>query len=177
MGSKIEDLSVMRLNYHTDNKTCTPGWKVFNQYPNCIISSYPKEWLASEIEADAILGDDLGDVKSFEPYWKLIIGNKAILPLLWNKYPNHKYLLPAYFQDPREEIGSDYVNAFAGRHWVSKPMFGREGLGVFYSQNYTNSSTFDNFVRTTEDNFGKDFRTNEKLGKSVYQMFADLPVV
>ena len=56
-------------------------------------------------------------------------------------------------------------------------MFGREGLGVFYSQNYTNSSTFDNFVRTTEDNFGKDFRSNEKLGKSVYQMFADLPVV
>lgn len=49
MGSKIDDVTVMRMNYRTDNKTCTPGWKVFNQYPNCIISSYPKEWIAAEI--------------------------------------------------------------------------------------------------------------------------------
>ena len=97
-----------RLNYHTDNITCTAGWKAWNNYPSCIISSYPKEWLASEIEADPLLGYDLRDTKSFEPYWKLIMANKAILPLLWHKYPNHKYLLPAFFHDPREEYGSSY---------------------------------------------------------------------
>jgi glutathionylspermidine synthase len=93
----IDDISVMRLNYNTDNQTCTPNWRVWANHPGCIISSYPKEWLVAEIEPDAILGYDLGDTRSFEPFWKLILGNKAILPLLWNKYPNHKYLLPAFF--------------------------------------------------------------------------------
>lgn len=60
-----------------------PGWKVWNKNPKCIISSYPKEWLPAEIEADALLGHDLSDLKSFEPFWKLIVANKAILPLLW----------------------------------------------------------------------------------------------
>ena len=106
------------------------------------------------------MGYDLANATSFEPYWKLIVANKAILPLLWRKYPNHKYLLPAYFHDPREEIGSNYDTDFANKHWVSKPLFGREGLGVFYSQNFTNSSTFDEFVRTTEENFGRDKMTN-----------------
>ena len=133
LGSKIDDMTVTRLNYNTDNLTCSAGWKVWSYYPNCIISSYPKEWLAAEIDADAILGHDLGDTISFEPYWKLIMANKAILPLLWNKYPNHKYLLPAYFHDPREELGTEYDKAFADKHWVSKPLFGREGLGIFYS--------------------------------------------
>jgi glutathionylspermidine synthase len=160
MDSKIDDVTVTRLNYNTDNNTCTAGWKVWYYHPNCIISSYPKEWLATEIQADALLGYDLGDTMSFEPFWKLIMANKAVLPLLWKKYPNHKYLLPAFFHDPRGEFGSDYKDAFADRHWVSKPLFGREGLGVFYSQNYTNSTSFDKFVSTTEDNFGKDKVTN-----------------
>lgn len=80
-----------------------------NQYPNCIISSYPKEWIAAEIQTDALLGHDLSQTVSFEPFFNLIVANKAILPLLWNKFPNHKYLLPAYFEDPRVEIGSEYV--------------------------------------------------------------------
>ena len=93
------------------------------------------------------MGHDLGDTITIEPWWKLIIANKAILPYLWKKYPNHKYLLPAYFEDPRSEFEPGvYDQAFKEKHWVSKPLFGREGLGVFYSQNYTNSSTFDAFV-------------------------------
>ena len=56
-------------------------------------------------------------------------------------------------------------------------MFGREGLGVFYSQNFTNKTSFDDFVKTTEDNFGTKPGTNEKLGKSIYQMYVDLPVI
>ena len=95
--SKIDDITVMRLNYNVDMVTCTPGWNIFSSKPNCIISSYPKEWLAAEIEADILLGEDLAETISFEPFWKLIVANKAILPLLWNKFPNHKNLLPAFF--------------------------------------------------------------------------------
>lgn len=39
---------------------------------------------------------DLARHKIKEPWWKLIMANKIILPLLWEMYPNHKYLLPAY---------------------------------------------------------------------------------
>ena len=39
-----------------------------------------------------------------EPSWKLILGNKAILPLLWEMFPEHKNLLPAYFMDPIKQM-------------------------------------------------------------------------
>lgn len=35
---------------------------------------------------DALLGDG---VYVFEPFWTLIPSNKAILPILWQLYPNH----------------------------------------------------------------------------------------
>ncbi|MGB7443187.1 MAG: glutathionylspermidine synthase family protein [Coleofasciculaceae cyanobacterium] len=34
-----------------------------------------------------------------EPAWKLILSNKAILPILWELFPNHPNLLPSYY-DP-----------------------------------------------------------------------------
>ncbi len=34
-----------------------------------------------------------------EPPWKAILSNKGILPLLWEMFPNHPNLLPAYFED------------------------------------------------------------------------------
>jgi glutathionylspermidine synthase len=52
-----------------------------------------------------------------EPAWKMVLSNKAILPILWELFPEHPNLLPA----SREPIG----NA-----WVKKPMLGREGSNV-----------------------------------------------
>ena len=100
----------MRLSYFQDNMTCTPNWKVYWNSPKCVIMVYPKEWIASEIENDAILGHDLAETITIEPWWKLIIANKAILPVLWKKYPNHKNLLPAYFHDPRTEFEPGVYN-------------------------------------------------------------------
>ena len=34
-----------------------------------------------------------------EPPWKAILSNKGILPLLWEMFPDHPNLLPAYFED------------------------------------------------------------------------------
>ena len=57
-----------------------------------------------------------------EPAWKAILSNKGILPLLWDRYPDHPNLLPAYFaDDPR---------ASALPAIVSKPIFSREGENV-----------------------------------------------
>jgi glutathionylspermidine synthase len=57
-----------------------------------------------------------------EPIWKSILSNKGILPLLWERHPEHPNLLPAYFAD--DERAGTLANA------VFKPLFSREGENV-----------------------------------------------
>jgi len=54
-----------------------------------------------------------------EPAWKMILSNKAILPILWELAPGHPNLLPA-----SREAGA------VGPAWVRKPLLGREGSNV-----------------------------------------------
>jgi glutathionylspermidine synthase len=58
-----------------------------------------------------------------EPPWKAVLSNKGILPLLWQMFPGHPNLLPAYFEDdPRAaELGTSFVR---------KPLYSREGANV-----------------------------------------------
>jgi glutathionylspermidine synthase len=58
-------------------------------------------------------------MRLFEPAWKMILSNKAILPLLWDMYPNHPNLLPAYFSAPCSR-----------QVFVEKPFFSREGENI-----------------------------------------------
>lgn len=62
-------------------------------------------------------------VQYWEPPWKMLLSNKGILPLLWELYPGHPNLLPAYFEgDPRcQNLGQRYVR---------KPVFSREGANI-----------------------------------------------
>ncbi len=54
-----------------------------------------------------------------EPAWKMVLSNKAILPILWELFPGHPNLLPA-----SREAGT------VGPAWVRKPLLGREGSNV-----------------------------------------------
>lgn len=65
-----------------------------------------------------------GSTRWIEPAWKLVLSNKALLPLLWEKFPGHELLLPAYLDSPRDL--SSYVR---------KPVFGREGANVSVVRN------------------------------------------
>lgn len=58
-----------------------------------------------------------------EPPWKVVLSSKGILPLLWEMYPNHPNLLPAYFEnDPNaDKLGTSFVR---------KPLYSREGANV-----------------------------------------------
>lgn len=57
-----------------------------------------------------------------EPAWKAVLSNKGILPLLWEKYPGHPNLLPAFFDnDPGKSPPPG---------WVRKPLFSREGANI-----------------------------------------------
>jgi glutathionylspermidine synthase len=55
-----------------------------------------------------------------EPAWKMVLSNKAILPILWELFPGHPNLLPT----SRDVIPEP---------WVRKPLFGREGNNVTIS--------------------------------------------
>lgn len=82
-----------------------------------IFKLYPWEW---------ILGDDFGrhipedSNRAFwiEPAWKMILSNKAILPVLWELYPDCEFLLPAFFESDR------LIN------YVKKPILSREGANI-----------------------------------------------
>jgi glutathionylspermidine synthase len=54
-----------------------------------------------------------------EPIWKMLLSNKGILPILWELYPQHPNLLPAYFDGPRDMA-----------EFAVKPLLGREGANV-----------------------------------------------
>jgi glutathionylspermidine synthase len=63
-----------------------------------------------------------------EPIWKMLLSNKGILPILWELYPNHELLLPAYFERP----GDDQKHSSEQRlfSYVRKPLHSREGANV-----------------------------------------------
>ncbi|MGE0723480.1 MAG: glutathionylspermidine synthase family protein [Alphaproteobacteria bacterium] len=77
---------------------------------------YPWEWLMREGFAEHI---GPSKVQMIEPAWKMILSNKAVLPLLSELYPDHPNLLPASF-DPAAIRGPK----------VRKPILGREGANV-----------------------------------------------
>ncbi|WP_337995688.1 bifunctional glutathionylspermidine amidase/synthase [Oleispirillum naphthae] len=68
--------------------------------------------------ADVLLGPD---VMVFEPLWTLIPSNKAILPILWEMYPRHPYLLATTFDLTAKQEKKGYV---------VKPIVGRCGSNI-----------------------------------------------
>ena len=96
--AKIGDISSLEFNYSNDCEQVLPT--IQNQKGGHLLKMYPFEWIAAEVQKDDLLAEDLAEIDTLEPAWKLIIGNKAILPLLWKMFPNHPNLLPAYFDDP-----------------------------------------------------------------------------
>jgi glutathionylspermidine synthase len=77
---------------------------------------YPWEWLAREQFGKHLLG---GAMRVIEPAWKMLLSNKAILPVLWEMFPNHPNLLAASFEPGK--FATDYVK---------KPLYSREGANV-----------------------------------------------
>ena len=77
---------------------------------------YPWEWLWRETFA-AHLGS--ATTQFLEPAWKMLLSNKGLLPVLWELYPEHPNLLPAY--EDAAPLGATYV---------AKPKLSREGANV-----------------------------------------------
>ncbi len=77
---------------------------------------YPWEWLLSEAFGEHVA---TSGTMFIEPAWKMVLSNKGILPILWELFPDSPYLVPAYFDDPRDLF-----------EWVKKPLLSREGANV-----------------------------------------------
>ncbi|CAB4161890.1 Gsp Glutathionylspermidine synthase [uncultured Caudovirales phage] len=75
---------------------------------------YPWEWIAKEQFGKYLPLDKVGCV---EPVWKMLCSNKAILPVLWELFPNHTLLLESKF----EPLNVPYV---------AKPILSREGANI-----------------------------------------------
>jgi glutathionylspermidine synthase len=82
-----------------------------------IFKLYPWEWLVRED-----FGANIKPSGSLwlEPIWKMLLSNKGILTILWEMFPEHENLLPAY-RDPSPLTGSPMVR---------KPFLGREGNNI-----------------------------------------------
>ncbi len=77
---------------------------------------YPWEWMVREAFGQNILSCD---TRIIEPPWKMLWSNKAILPILWQLFPDHPNLLPAYFEP--QKFSTDFVK---------KPLLSREGANI-----------------------------------------------
>ncbi|WP_392558434.1 bifunctional glutathionylspermidine amidase/synthase [Orbus mooreae] len=56
------------------------------------------------------------EINVFEPLWTVIPSNKAILPVLWSLFPNHRYLLESTFELNDHLIQQGYaIKPIAGR--------------------------------------------------------------
>lgn len=83
-----------------------------------IFKLYPWEWmLDDDFGRHAV--DLLPETLWIEPLWKSLLSNKAILAVLWEMYPGHPNLLPAYLDSPHELT-----------EYVRKPKLGREGANI-----------------------------------------------
>ncbi|CAM2990569.1 glutathionylspermidine synthase family protein [Saccharomonospora xinjiangensis] len=85
---------------------------------NTVVKLYPWEWVVDE-EFGRHAVESLPQTLWIEPLWKMLLSNKAILGILWENYPGHPNLLPAFNDQPG--VLTEYVR---------KPKLGREGANV-----------------------------------------------
>ena len=113
-----------------------------DQVLGAVFKLYPWEWMVRED-----FGKHLGKAGTMwiEPAWKMLLSNKGILPVLWDLYPRHPYLLESRFDGPGLMMS-----------WVRKPLLGREGANITVHQP------------------GKDLETGEDYGAEgfLYQQLA-----
>ena len=78
---------------------------------------YPWDWMFTDR-----FGRDVMSRRTqfIEPAWRVLLNSKGLLPVLWELFPDHPNLLPAYWS-PRP---------FERDPYVSKPIQGREGANI-----------------------------------------------
>ena len=118
-----------------------------NELINVIFKLYPYEWILEESFGKKIVENGF-KTQWIEPPWKILASSKAMLPILWELFPNHPYLLESYFE-PRNLL-----------NYAKKPIYSIEGANI---------SLFKNHIPIEQNSgiYGKE--------GYIYQQFFDLP--
>ena len=111
-----------------------------------IFKLYPYEWLINEDFGRNIL---LDRNRTFwiEPSWKMILSNKAILPILWKLNYGHDNLLESYFEEDSQLLGLNYAK---------KPLLSREGSNIQLMK-------YGNVISETAGDYGEEGYIYQKL--------------
>ena len=104
---------------------------------NCCFKLYPWEEMLADEFGDRVLADP-HSTRWIEPLWKVLLSNKALLAALWQLYPGHENLLPAYLDKP-----------WGMESWIAKPLHGREGDGMRWTLDGTEH-------RSTAQHYGSE---------------------
>jgi glutathionylspermidine synthase len=110
-GWRTEQLDISEIGWNGHWYT-----DLAEQRIEAVFKLYPWEWMLRETFGAYVTTDCAAFI---EPPWKMLLSNKAILPILWEMFPGHPNLLPAAFA--RDEISGACVE---------KPVHGREGADV-----------------------------------------------
>lgn len=114
-GWAVSELPIEDIGWHEASNT----FMDLNNNPiEVCFKLYPWEWLKQDEFAQHIMQSQ---TRWIEPAWKMLLSSKAILPLLWQKYPKHPFLLESHFWRPGMSIQG---------HWAKKPILSREGANV-----------------------------------------------
>ena len=82
---------------------------------NCMFKLYPLETMFHKcMEACKT------EMCWIEPLWKALMSNKAMLPILYEMFPDSPYILPAYREEDKAKL----------RSYCKKPIFSREGANI-----------------------------------------------
>jgi glutathionylspermidine synthase len=100
-----------------------------------IFKLYPWEWMVNEEFSDVLLKSN---TQWMEPIWKMILSNKAILPVLWGLFPGHPNLLESYFDDPHNM-----------KSYAQKPLLSREGANIILVKD-------EEIISETEGEYGDE---------------------
>jgi glutathionylspermidine synthase len=106
-----------------------------------IFKLYPWESMMQESFATPAL-QTYQDMRWIEPIWKMLLSNKGILPILWELYPDHPNLLPAFFE-PAPTPGAPGLDSQTWAtaparnlaNYVRKPLRSREGANITLVRN------------------------------------------
>lgn len=138
-GWNVHVEEIENIGYNRDTKQFVD---VNNRIIEYAFKLHAWEWLVDEEFGKLI---PTSDTIWIEPAWKMLLSNKAILPLLWERYKGHPNLL-----NTTHEYRTDFVK---------KPLLGREGANV--SLPYSKGADSE-FIKEYDNHY-------------IYQEFSELP--
>jgi glutathionylspermidine synthase len=113
-GIQTELIFIDDLGYDADQKAFVD---MRSESIKNIFKLYPWEWMVRESFAPNLL--ESRQMYWIEPAWKMVLSNKAILPILWKLFPKCPYILECYFENENKLTS-----------YAKKPILSREGANI-----------------------------------------------